>query len=191
MVCKDLMQGKLFQKCTHLLYCSELSLGGNVNTRRMSKPDMGSIFQINSQWNILVIGNYYVNYQNYQNSMLLTSLDTKRMLMQGCNARKVNCCRVYSAYILKDGSHIRLRHLSCVYITAQRQYTAVQKNPYTSEITFLALHPCTDASILVYKFQFQENWFQYVRRVYATAINFPCIKVLMVCMFVLKKRSNH
>jgi len=33
---KDIMQGKLFQKCTHLLYCSVLSLGGNVNTRRMS-----------------------------------------------------------------------------------------------------------------------------------------------------------
>ena len=43
---KDVMQGKLFQKCTHLLYCSVLSLGGNVNTRRMSKPDMGSIFHI-------------------------------------------------------------------------------------------------------------------------------------------------
>jgi len=43
---KDVMQGKLFEKCTHLLYCSILSLGGNVNTRRMSKPDMGSIFHI-------------------------------------------------------------------------------------------------------------------------------------------------
>ena len=31
---------------THLLYCSVLSLSGNVNTRRMSKPDMGSIFHI-------------------------------------------------------------------------------------------------------------------------------------------------
>ena len=43
---KNVMQKKLFQKCTHLLYCSVLSLGGNVNTRRMSKPDMGSIFHI-------------------------------------------------------------------------------------------------------------------------------------------------
>ena len=43
---KDVMQGKLFQKCTHLLYCSVLSLGGKVNTRRMSKPEMGSIFYI-------------------------------------------------------------------------------------------------------------------------------------------------
>ena len=34
------MQGKLFQKCTHLLYCSVLSLGGNVNTRWISKPDI-------------------------------------------------------------------------------------------------------------------------------------------------------
>ena len=75
------MQGKLFQRCTHLLYCSVLSLGGNVNRRRMSKPDMGPIFHIKNQWNILVIGNYYVNYQNYQNLMLLTPSDTKRTLM--------------------------------------------------------------------------------------------------------------
>ena len=66
---KDLMQGKLFQRCTHLLYCSVLSLGGNIITRLMSKPDMGSIFH------------YYVNYQNYQNLMFLTSSDTKRTLM--------------------------------------------------------------------------------------------------------------
>jgi len=74
-------QGKLFQKCTHLLYCSVLSLGGNVNTWRMSKPEMGSIFHIKNRWNILVIGKYYVNYQNFQNLMLLTSSDTKRTLM--------------------------------------------------------------------------------------------------------------
>ena len=41
---KVIMQGKLFQRCTHLLCCSVLSLGGNVNTRRMSKPEMGSIY---------------------------------------------------------------------------------------------------------------------------------------------------
>ena len=46
---KDLMQGKLFQRCTHLLYCSVLSVGGNVNTIRMSKPEMGSIFHMNNQ----------------------------------------------------------------------------------------------------------------------------------------------
>ena len=40
------MKGKLFQKCTHLLYCSVLSLGGNVNIRQMSKSDIGSIFHI-------------------------------------------------------------------------------------------------------------------------------------------------
>ena len=60
---KVIMQGKLFQRCTHLLYCSVLSLGGNVNTRRMSQPDMGFIFHVKNQWNILVIGNYYVNDQ--------------------------------------------------------------------------------------------------------------------------------
>ena len=63
---KDLMQGTLFQRCTHLQYCSVMSLGGIVNTRWMSKPDMGSI----NQRKILVIGNYYINYQNYQNLML-------------------------------------------------------------------------------------------------------------------------
>jgi len=41
-----IIQGKLFQKCTHLLYCSALFLCGNVNTRRMSQSDMGSIFYI-------------------------------------------------------------------------------------------------------------------------------------------------
>ena len=54
-IAKVLMQGKLFQRCTHLLYCSVLSLGGNVSTRRMSHPDMGFIFHIKIQWNILVI----------------------------------------------------------------------------------------------------------------------------------------
>ena len=74
---KVLMQGKLFQRCTHFVYCSVLSLGGNVNTRRMSQPDMESIFFLYNH-NILVIGNYYVNFQNL---MLLTSSNTKRTLM--------------------------------------------------------------------------------------------------------------
>ena len=43
-ISKVLMQGKLVQRCTHFLYCSVLSLGGKVNTRRMSQPDMESIF---------------------------------------------------------------------------------------------------------------------------------------------------
>jgi len=113
---KVIMQGNLFQRFTHLLYCSVLSLGGNVNRRRMSKPD---IFHIKNQWNILVIGNYYVNFQNYQNVMLLTYSDTKRILM----------------------------HL------------------------FLFTNSA------------REIWFQYVRRVYATAINFPCIITLVWTLF--------
>ena len=40
------MQGKLFQKCTDFLYFSLLSLGGNVNTRQILQPEMGSIFHI-------------------------------------------------------------------------------------------------------------------------------------------------
>ena len=50
---KVIMQGKLFQRCTHLLYCSAV-------------PAMGSIFYKKNQWNILVIGNYYVNYQTFK-----------------------------------------------------------------------------------------------------------------------------
>ena len=54
------MQGKLFQRCTHLLSYSVMFLDVNVNTWQMSKPD------IKNQWKTLVKWNYYVNYQNYQ-----------------------------------------------------------------------------------------------------------------------------
>ena len=52
-------QDTLFQRCTHFLYCSVLSLGGKVNTRRMSQSDMESIFT--------KIIYEFVNFQNYQN----------------------------------------------------------------------------------------------------------------------------
>ena len=48
-VTKVIMQGKLFQRCTHILYCRVLSMGGKVNTRRMLKPDMGSIFHMKNE----------------------------------------------------------------------------------------------------------------------------------------------
>ena len=104
---KVIMQGKLFQRCTHLLCCSVLSLGGNVNTRRMSKPEMGSI------------------------------------------------------YI----------------------YRILNKHWYT--FFCLQLPP-------------RENWVQYVRRVYAIAINFPCIIILcanrVLCNYAysqFKSNSSH
>ena len=40
----------------------------------------GINFHKNNLWNFLVTGNYYVNYQNDQNLMLLTSSDTERTL---------------------------------------------------------------------------------------------------------------
>ena len=46
---KVIMQGKLFQRCTNLLFCRILSLGGYVNTRWMSKPDKGSIFHLKNR----------------------------------------------------------------------------------------------------------------------------------------------
>jgi len=76
------MQVKLFQRCTYFLYCSVLSLGGKINTRRISQPDMESIFTkiiYEIFWSYEL--NYSLNFKNYQNSMLLTSSDTKRTLM--------------------------------------------------------------------------------------------------------------
>ena len=119
------MQGKLFQRCTHLLYCSVLSPGGNVNTRRMSKSDMGSIFHIKNKWNILATRNYYVNYENYQNSNY--------------------------PWILNE--HWCL-------------YSCLQIPP-------------------------RENWFQYLRSVYATAIKFPCIISLSAIMSEHVKRMTN
>ena len=70
-----------FVACVVSKDCKAKKVISEVYTRRMSKPEMGSIFQIKNRWNILVIGNYNVNYQNFQNLMLLTSSDTKRTLM--------------------------------------------------------------------------------------------------------------
>ena len=58
---KVIIQGMLFQRW---LYCSVLSLGGNVNT---DVTAWHGTFHIKNKWNILVIGNYYVNYQNFEN----------------------------------------------------------------------------------------------------------------------------
>ena len=101
---KVIMQGKLFHWCTHLLFCSVLSIGGKVNTRRMSKSDMGSIFYIK-----------------------------KPMKYSGHRKLLVN-------YLLYE--------YWCI-------YSCLQISP-------------------------RENWFQYVRRVYTTAINFPCIITLVL-----------
>ena len=74
------MLRQLFQRCTYFLCCSVLSLGCKVNrTRRMSQPDMGSIFHIKKSIKYSAgKRNYDVNYQNYQNEMLLSSSSTIR-----------------------------------------------------------------------------------------------------------------
>ena len=83
----------------------------------MWKSDMGSIFHIKNQWNILFIGNYYVNYQNYQNLRLLTSTDTKRTLMH--------------LFIFTNSGQRELVSVCTMYA----EYTQLQ-------LTFLALYPC-------------------------------------------------
>ena len=66
---KVIMQEKLFQRCTHLLYCSVLSLDGNVN-------DVEALHEFHlshkKSMTYYCHENYYVNYQNHQNLMLLT-----------------------------------------------------------------------------------------------------------------------
>ena len=140
------MQEKLFQRCTHILYCSVLSLDGNVNTRRMSKPDMGSIFHINNQWNILVIGNYYVNYQNFQNSMLLTSSATKRTLRHlfsftnSAQRELVSICAHYAEYTQLQLTFLALH--SCIsFCTDKMQYTS------NTDLMFSSLNTCIFMSI--------------------------------------------
>ena len=46
-------------------------------------------------------------------------------------------------FYVKDGSNVRLRHPSCVYIIPPRD-TAVQKIGYTSDIAFFAFQPGTN-----------------------------------------------
>ena len=64
--------------------------------------------------------------------------------------------------------------------TLQPTHSTLQykrKDAFTSEMSFLALNPCTDASILVYKFRPERTGFN-MYAVYATAINFSCIITL-------------
>ena len=89
----------------------------------MSQPDMGSICHIKNQWNILVKGNYYVNYQN----------------------------------LILEPPRILNEHW-CI-------YSCLQIPP-------------------------KENWFHYVRRVYTTKINFPCITPLITCILNLFLINN-
>ena len=112
---------KVISELKHLLYCSVLSLGGNVNPRRMSQPDMGSIFHIKNQWNILV-----------------------ETIM----------------WIIK-----------------------IIKIEYFYPPRILEEHWCIYSCLQI---PLRENWLQYVRRVYATAINFPCIITLPFSMFLIQ-----
>ena len=60
---KVLMQGKLFQRCTHFLHCSLLYLESKHKAEVTAWH--GINFHKNNLWNILVTGNYYVNFQNF------------------------------------------------------------------------------------------------------------------------------
>ena len=71
------MQGKLFQRCTHFLYCSVLCLGGKVNTRQMSQLDMKSIFTKKS----MKYSGHRKLLCEFSKLNALTSSDTTRTLM--------------------------------------------------------------------------------------------------------------
>ena len=113
------MRGKFFQRCAIFCTAVYLSLGGKVNTRRMSQPDMESIFT-------------KIIYE------IFCSLETILWIFK---IIKIKC--FYHSRVLDE-------HW-CV-------YSCLQIAP-------------------------RENWFQYVRRVYATSINFPCISTLTMDMY--------
>ena len=82
---KDVMQRKLFQKCTHLLYCSVLALGGNINTRRILPPNMGSIFHIKKKsMKYSDRRKLLCELSKLSNFMLLTYLDIKQTCIYSC-----------------------------------------------------------------------------------------------------------
>ena len=86
------MQGKLFQKCTHLL-------GGNVNTRRMLKPDMGiHLSHKKNQWNILVIGNYYLQIPPRENWFLYVRRVYTTAINFPCITPLIRPCRLPGAF---------------------------------------------------------------------------------------------
>ena len=114
------MQGKLFQKCTHLLYCNVLSLGGNVNTRRMLQPDMGSIFHIKKSMKYSGHRKLLCELSKLSNLVLLTSSDTKRTLM----------------------------HLFLFTNSAQRELVQYVRRVYTTAISF-PLHPWVRQEITI------------------------------------------
>ena len=114
------MQGKLFQKCTHLLYGSVLSLGGNVNKSVTA-------------WHGIHLSH--------------------KKSMKYYGHRKLLC---------------ELSKLS--------KFNALNLLGYLTN---------TDASILVYKFRPKRTGFNFLRNVYTTAINFPCITFLVLIVVTL------
>ena len=72
---------KVISEVYAYLYCSVLSLGGNVNTRRMLQSDMGSIFHIKKSMKYSGHMKLLCELSKLSNLMLLTSSDTKRTLM--------------------------------------------------------------------------------------------------------------
>ena len=83
-------------------------------------------------------------------------------------------------YFCENGFHVRLWHPSCVYFSTQRQYTALQKNAYTSEITFLALVPCVHAWYGKLHFQLPFQY-QFVNNQYLSGFKYHCLQKSIVC----------
>jgi len=90
------MQGKLFQRCTHFLYCSVLSLGGKVNTR---------------------------HFQNYQLNAFILRADTRGTLMHlflftnSAQRELVSICTLYAEYTQPQSTFFALVPWRCVSIS--------------------------------------------------------------------------
>ena len=119
---KDVMQGKLFQKCTHLLYCSVLSHGGNVNTRRMLQPDMGSIFNIKRS----------MKFSGHRK--LLCELWIIKII-------KFNAFNLLGYWTNTDASILVYK------FQPQRTGLNMYAEYTRQQLTFLALHPCRNTTV--------------------------------------------
>ena len=101
------MQGKLFQTSAHFLYCSLLSLGGNVNTYK-TRHGIHLLHKKSMKYS----GHRKLLCESSKLSMLLTSSDTKRTLMHlflftnSAQRELVSVCR----QSIRDSNYLSLNY---------------------------------------------------------------------------------
>ena len=69
----------------------------------------------------------FVNKNRFISVRLVSEVKSIKLIILIIHIIVSNDQNILLIFYVKDGSHVRLRHLSCVYISAKRQYTAVRK----------------------------------------------------------------